>query len=88
MRVAIVGAGFSGIAMAIALRREGIEDFTIFERAESLGGVWHHNTRVVNNWPGFMLEYVRATRAVRPKEFREVRPAVAAGDRGEPVLAP
>ena len=44
MRVAIVGAGFSGIAMAIALRREGIEDFTIFERAESLGGVWHHNT--------------------------------------------
>ena len=44
MRVAIVGAGFSGIAMAIALRREGIEDFTILERAESLGGVWHHNT--------------------------------------------
>jgi cation diffusion facilitator CzcD-associated flavoprotein CzcO len=44
MRVAIVGAGFSGIAMAIALRREGIEDFTLFERAEDLGGVWHHNT--------------------------------------------
>ena len=44
VRVAIVGAGFSGIAMAIALRREGIEDFTIFERADDLGGVWHHNT--------------------------------------------
>ncbi len=44
MRVAIVGAGFSGIAMGIALRREGIEDFTIFERAEDLGGVWFHNT--------------------------------------------
>jgi cation diffusion facilitator CzcD-associated flavoprotein CzcO len=42
--VAIVGAGFSGIAMAIALRREGIEDFTVFERAEDLGGVWFHNT--------------------------------------------
>ncbi len=39
-----MGAGFSGIAMAIALRREGIEDFTIFERADDLGGVWHHNT--------------------------------------------
>ncbi len=44
MRVAIVGAGFSGIAMAIALRREGIDDFTILERADDLGGVWHHNT--------------------------------------------
>ncbi|MGI8749674.1 MAG: flavin-containing monooxygenase [Thermoleophilaceae bacterium] len=44
MRVAIVGAGFSGIAMAIALRREGVEDFTVFERAEGLGGVWSHNT--------------------------------------------
>ena len=33
--------------------------------------------RVVNNWPGFMVEYVRATRAIRPEEFREVRPAVA-----------
>ena len=32
--------------------------------------------RVVNNWPGFMLEYVRATRAIRPEEYREVRPAV------------
>jgi len=44
VRVAIVGAGFSGIAMAIALRREGIEDFTVFERGADLGGVWHRNT--------------------------------------------
>jgi cation diffusion facilitator CzcD-associated flavoprotein CzcO len=42
--VAIVGAGFSGIAMAIALRREGLEDVTLYERADDLGGVWHHNT--------------------------------------------
>ena len=35
----------------------------------------HEGTgRVVNNWPGFMVEYVRATRAIRPEEFREVRP--------------
>ncbi len=39
-----MGAGFSGIAMAIALKREGIEDFTVFERAGDVGGVWHHNT--------------------------------------------
>lgn len=43
MRVAIVGAGFGGIAMAIALKREGI-DFEIYERAEGIGGVWLQNT--------------------------------------------
>ncbi|MEA2311653.1 MAG: hypothetical protein QOE28_1621 [Solirubrobacteraceae bacterium] len=44
MRVGIVGAGFSGIATAIALRRQGIEDFTVFEAGPELGGVWSKNT--------------------------------------------
>ena len=59
MRVAIVGAGFSGIAMAIALRREGIEDFTIFERAEDLGGVWFHNTYpgAACDMPSYLYSY-------------------------------
>jgi cation diffusion facilitator CzcD-associated flavoprotein CzcO len=43
MRVAIVGAGFSGIGMGAALQRDGHE-YAIFERAEDLGGVWQHNT--------------------------------------------
>ena len=42
-RVAIIGAGFSGIAAAIALRRRGIDDFVIFEQAEGIGGTWWHN---------------------------------------------
>lgn len=42
-RVAIVGAGFGGIATAIALRRAGIERFALYERAPSLGGVWWYN---------------------------------------------
>lgn len=42
-RVAIIGAGFSGIAAAVALRRRGIEDFAIFEQASGLGGTWWHN---------------------------------------------
>jgi cyclohexanone monooxygenase len=42
-RVAIIGAGFSGIAAAVALRRKGIEDFVIFEQAPALGGTWWHN---------------------------------------------
>jgi cation diffusion facilitator CzcD-associated flavoprotein CzcO len=43
VRVAIVGAGFSGLGMAIRLKRAGITDFLIFERAEDLGGTWRDN---------------------------------------------
>ena len=44
MDVAIIGAGFSGIGMAIRLRQEGYEDFAILERAGELGGTWRENT--------------------------------------------
>ena len=43
-RVAIIGAGFGGIGMAIALKRAGIEDFIMLERAEDLGGTWRDNS--------------------------------------------
>ncbi|SNY87816.1 Predicted flavoprotein CzcO associated with the cation diffusion facilitator CzcD [Nocardia amikacinitolerans] len=42
--VLIIGAGFGGIGMAIELRRNGIRDITILERAADLGGVWRENT--------------------------------------------
>ena len=42
--VAIIGAGFSGLGMGAALRRAGIEDFVIFERADDVGGTWRDNT--------------------------------------------
>ncbi len=41
-RVAIIGAGFSGIAAAIALQRRGLA-FEIFEEAEGIGGTWWKN---------------------------------------------
>jgi cation diffusion facilitator CzcD-associated flavoprotein CzcO len=43
-RVVIVGAGFSGLAMAVRLKQEGIEDYVVLERAADVGGVWQHNT--------------------------------------------
>jgi cation diffusion facilitator CzcD-associated flavoprotein CzcO len=43
-RVAIVGAGFSGLCMAIRLRQDGIEDFVVLERADEVGGTWRDNT--------------------------------------------
>jgi cation diffusion facilitator CzcD-associated flavoprotein CzcO len=42
--VGIVGAGFGGIGVAIRLRQTGLADFTIFERGETVGGVWRANT--------------------------------------------
>ncbi|HZE38440.1 MAG TPA: NAD(P)/FAD-dependent oxidoreductase [Stackebrandtia sp.] len=44
VRVLIVGAGFSGLAVAIGLRRAGIDDFAILEKADDLGGTWRENT--------------------------------------------
>jgi cation diffusion facilitator CzcD-associated flavoprotein CzcO len=44
VQVAIVGSGFAGIGAAIHLKREGIEDFLIFERAKDVGGTWRDNS--------------------------------------------
>ncbi len=44
VRVAIVGAGFTGLAMVHALRRAGIEDWIVIEKSPGVGGVWRDNT--------------------------------------------
>ncbi|MBL1074493.1 NAD(P)/FAD-dependent oxidoreductase [Nocardia sp. 2] len=41
--VAIIGSGFSGIGVAIELRRQGIDNFVILERADAIGGTWRDN---------------------------------------------
>jgi cation diffusion facilitator CzcD-associated flavoprotein CzcO len=43
-RVAIIGAGMSGIGMAAKLRLAGIESFRIYEKWDDVGGTWHANT--------------------------------------------
>jgi cation diffusion facilitator CzcD-associated flavoprotein CzcO len=42
--VAIVGAGFGGLGMAIRLKQAGRDDFVVLERASDVGGTWHANT--------------------------------------------
>ncbi|WEG09888.1 NAD(P)/FAD-dependent oxidoreductase [Microbacterium horticulturae] len=44
VRVLIVGAGFSGIGLAYKLKRAGVLDVAILERAQDVGGVWNSNT--------------------------------------------
>jgi cation diffusion facilitator CzcD-associated flavoprotein CzcO len=43
-RVAIIGSGFSGLCLGIRLHQSGIESYTIFEKADRLGGTWRDNT--------------------------------------------
>src|ERR1700738_940832 len=43
-RIAIVGSGFAGIGMAVNLKRAGIDDFVVLERADGPGGTWRDNT--------------------------------------------
>ncbi len=47
MQVAVLGAGFGGLAMAHALAEVGIDDIAIFERNEGVGGTW-----LANSYPG------------------------------------
>jgi cation diffusion facilitator CzcD-associated flavoprotein CzcO len=42
--VAVVGAGFGGIGVGVALRQAGLTDFVILERAGAVGGTWRDNT--------------------------------------------
>jgi cation diffusion facilitator CzcD-associated flavoprotein CzcO len=45
--VAIVGAGFGGLGMAIRLKQQGNDDFVVIERGDDVGGTWR-----VNSYPG------------------------------------
>jgi cation diffusion facilitator CzcD-associated flavoprotein CzcO len=47
VEVLIVGAGFSGLSMAIKLRRAGMESFIVIEKSNDIGGTWW-----ANQYPG------------------------------------
>jgi 4-hydroxyacetophenone monooxygenase len=49
-RVAVIGAGMSGLAVAYRLLQAGI-DFVVFERNDDVGGVW-----LENDYPGCRLD--------------------------------
>lgn len=42
--VGILGAGLSGLGMAMALRRAGLDDFVLYEKLHDVGGTWLRNT--------------------------------------------
>src|SRR5215204_4263052 len=42
-RAVIIGSGFSGLGMGIALQKQNV-DFVILEKADDIGGTWRDNT--------------------------------------------
>jgi len=44
VEVAVIGAGPGGIAAGVELKRSGVDDFVILERAAEVGGSWYENT--------------------------------------------
>lgn len=44
--VGIIGGGIAGVGAAVMLKNAGYsaDDLAVFERADRIGGVWHHNT--------------------------------------------
>ncbi|TDP44310.1 flavin-containing monooxygenase [Zavarzinia compransoris] len=41
--VIVIGTGFSGIGMAIQLKKAGMNDFVVLEKADKVGGTWRDN---------------------------------------------
>jgi cation diffusion facilitator CzcD-associated flavoprotein CzcO len=55
LRVAIVGAGLSGLVAAIELKKHlglGAKNVTIYEKAVAAGGTWQANT-----YPGKLITH-------------------------------
>jgi hypothetical protein len=51
-KVVICGAGFAGLATAVKLKDEGVDDFVIIDKGAGFGGTWYWN-----NYPGMIYAY-------------------------------
>ena len=49
LKIAVLGAGMSGMAMGHSLIKAGFTNFTIYEKADRVGGTWREN-----NYPGVL----------------------------------
>ena len=50
-RIAIIGAGMSGIAAVVKLKKAGYSELTVFEKAAQVGGTWR-----ANRYPGLSCD--------------------------------
>ncbi|MBB2934401.1 cation diffusion facilitator CzcD-associated flavoprotein CzcO [Amycolatopsis bartoniae] len=73
LKVAVIGAGFGGLGMAITLKRAGFTDFTVFEKAGDIGGVWRENTYpgAACDVPSPLYSYSFAPNRTWPRRYSE-----------------
>lgn len=50
-RIVVIGAGIAGITTAHVLQEAGFTDFTVYEKGDDVGGVWHWN-----HYPGLTCD--------------------------------
>jgi cation diffusion facilitator CzcD-associated flavoprotein CzcO len=69
----IVGAGLGGLAAAVELRGRGVQDITILERADRVGGVWRDNTYpgAACDVPSSLYSYSFAPNPDWPRRYAE-----------------
>ena len=80
--VIIIGAGISGIGVAIQLRADGIDDILILERSEDVGGTWRDN-----RYPGIAVDITSFTYSFSFEQNANWS-RVFAGQRAAPLHAP
>ncbi|MGL6234093.1 MAG: flavin-containing monooxygenase [Segniliparus sp.] len=61
----IIGAGFSGLAAALELRKHGVHDFQILEKHDGVGGTWW-----INRYPGVGVDAPPMAYRLSAKPFR------------------
>ena len=71
VRVAVIGSGFGGLGAAVRLRRQGITDFVVLERADSVGGTWRDNSYpgCACDVPSHLYSFSFAPNAEWPRNF-------------------
>ncbi|MFD5921600.1 flavin-containing monooxygenase [Kitasatospora sp. NPDC058201] len=71
VRVAVIGSGFGGLGAGVRLRRAGITDFVILERADSVGGTWRDNSYpgCACDVPSHLYSFSFAPNAEWPRSF-------------------
>src|SRR5947209_11803031 len=69
-RAIIIGTGFAGLGMAIALQRQGV-DFVIVEKADDIGGTWRDNSYpgCASDVPSYLYSFSFKTKATWSKLF-------------------
>ena len=72
-QIAIIGSGFAGLLFGIKLKQAGIESFTIYEKADRIGGTWRDNVYpgAACDVPAHLYSYSFESKADWTKKYAE-----------------